>query len=290
MGPISAPWTAVLSRGEYDLILFAMVATLLALLATLVRVRFTTQEAHGTFQVASLTANAVVAIAAVSYVAVIAAHLLGYREVDGVMQPLEGARFAWALRYMDWAVTVPLLVLELVAISAIAEHVAVRVRRVGMVAAALMVILGFLGGFVVAGGRDPAAYTLLGLASSVCFVTLYVMFFVVLRRSLPRLPGAARKSYRAAVVVLLLTWFVYPIVYGFSGALAGAGVAVAGQLLLCAADMVAKIGFGTMVHRTAVLRSRNEEDLDPSSVRRPRAPANESVYVRDDRLVDFDED
>ena len=290
MGLISAPWTAVLSRGEYDLILFAMVATLLALIATLVRVRFTTQETHGTFQVASLTANAVVAIAAVSYVTVIAAFLLGYREVDGAMQPLEGARYAWALRYMDWVVTVPLLVLELVAISAVREQVAGRVRRVGMIAAGVMVVLGFLGAFVVADGRDPVLYTAFGLGSAACFAVLYVMFFIILRSSLPRLPGGARRSYRAAVVVLLLTGFTNPIVYGFSGALAGASVAVAGQVLLCAADMVAKIGFGTLVHRTAVLRSRNDEDLDPSTVRRPRAPMNEGVYVRDGRLVDFDDE
>lgn len=289
MGPIIAPWDAVLTRGEFDLALAGMVAAALALLATLVRYRFLPREAHGTFRVASLTANAVVALAFVTYLGVIAAFLLGYDEVGGVLQPNAGARFAWSLRFMDWVVTVPLLVVELIAVSALVGGVTL-VRRIGMTAAAGMIALGFLGAFVVDDGRNRTAYILFGLASAVCFAVLYVLFFTVMRRSLPRLPEAARGPYRSAVVVLLLIWLVYPIVYGFSGAVSGAAVAVAGQLLLSGADMVAKIGYGTMIHRTAVLRSRNDEDLDPSPMRRPRAPLNESVYVTDRRLVDFDEE
>ena len=63
---LQPPWTTTLTQSEHDLILFAMVAAGLSLLATLVRVRFTSRESHGTFRAASLTANAVVAIAFVS--------------------------------------------------------------------------------------------------------------------------------------------------------------------------------------------------------------------------------
>lgn len=284
------PWTVPLTQAEHDLILFGMVATALALLATLVRVRFSSEESHGTFRIASLTARAVVALALLTYFAMIAAFLLGYTADGAVYRPNDGARLAWALRYMDWVVTVPLLVLELVAISALAPSVATRTRRIGMVSAAAMIICGFLGAFVIAGGTDRTAYALLGVAGAVFFAVLYALFFQAMRTSLPRLPELARASYRSAVVLLLLVWMVYPIVYGLVGSITGGVVVVIAQLLLCAADMIAKIGFGNLVHQTSVLRSRNEDSLDPSTVKRPRTARSDSIYVNDTRPVDFDDD
>ncbi|GAA4756954.1 hypothetical protein GCM10025783_32940 [Amnibacterium soli] len=290
MTMLQPPWSVVLTQSEHDLILFAMVAAGLSLLATLVRVRFTSGEAHGSFRVASLTANAVVAIAFVSYLAIIAAFVMGYTQVGGEYRPNSGARLSWELRYMDWVVTVPLLVLELVAISALAQPTADRIRRIGMVSAVAMIASGFLGAFIVAGGRDSTSYALLGVLGAVFFAVLYGLFVYAMRVSLPRLPAAARGSYRSAAVVLLITWLAYPIVYGLVGAFTGGAVVVVAQLALCAADMIAKIGFGTLVHRTAVLRSRNDESLDPSTVRRPRPASRDSVYVADSRVVEFDEE
>lgn len=287
---LQPPWTTTLTQSEHDLILFAMVAAALGLLATLVRVRFTSSESHGTFRVASLTANAVVALAFVSYLAIIAAFVAGYTERDGVYHPNTGARLSWEFRYTDWVVTVPLLVLELVAISALAERTSNRFRRIGMVAAAAMIVCGFLGAFVVAGGTDRTWYTLLGVGGALFFAVLYGLFVYAMRVSLPRLPAAARGPYRTAAVVLLITWLAYPIVYGLIGAFRGGAIVVVAQLALCTADMIAKIGFGTLVHRTSVLRSRNDESLDPSTVRRPRSAQNDSVYVTDTRAVEFDTD
>lgn len=287
---IQPPWTQPLTQSEHDLVLFGLVAAGLALLATLVRIRFTSRESYAGYRVASLTANAVVAIAFASYVALVVAFLLGYRATGPiehvVYQPLPAARYAWAIRYMDWVVTVPLLVIELLAISALGERTLRGARRLGIASAVGMIVSGFLGAFVVASGRSMLAYTLFGLLGAVFFAVLYVVFFRALVTSLPRLPLEARASYRSGLVLLLITWLVYPIVYGLLGAFSGAVVVVIGQLALSTADLVAKVGFGTLVHRTAVLLSRHEEELDPGRPRRPRAPENESVYVSDIRSVD----
>jgi bacteriorhodopsin len=287
---LQPPWTTVLTQGEHDLILFVMVATTLTLFATLVRARFSAGESHGTFQIASLTANAVVALALVTYLAMIAAFLLGYTAVHGTYVPNGGARLAWELRYMDWVVTVPLLVLELVAISALTPAATVRTRRLGMVSAAAMVVCGFLGAFVVAGGTDRTTYTLFGVAGALFFAVLYALFFNATRTSLPRLPEAARAPYRSAVILLLITWLAYPIVYGLVGGLSGGVVVVVAQVAFCFADMIIKIAFSGLVHQASVLRSRNDDLLDPSTVKRPRRARSASVYVSDTRAVDFDED
>lgn len=283
------PWTAPLTAAEHSLILFGLVTTGLALIATLVRVRFTSAESHGVYRTASLTANAVVAIAAASYLALIAAFLVGYREEAGRWIPTATAQLAWAIRYMDWCVTVPLLVVELLAVSSMDERLLRRIRPLGIGLAVVMVVSGYLGAFVIADGRDFAAVAVLGGVGAVCFAGLYALVLVALAVSAPRMPVIARSSYRSAIVLLLVVWLTYPIVYGVQGVTSGGAWAAAGTLALCVADAIAKIGFGGLVHRTAVLRSRADEEVDPSAAR-PRSPQAEAVWVDEDRTLEFDRD
>jgi bacteriorhodopsin len=294
MTPILAvqpPWTSVLTDGEHALVLFAVTGAALALLATLVRVRFSAAEVQGEYRTASLTANAVVALALAAYVLVLGAVLLGYGRTAAGWVPNEYAVLAWAFRYVDWSITVPLLVLQLLSISMISTPArAARLRAAGMALAFAMILLGFLGAFVVGDGRDFAALLLLGVLSSVCFLGLAVVVIGVALRTLPRLPESARGSYRSSVLVLVVVWFVYPIVYGLQGITSGGGWAVTGAVALSVADVVAKVGFGSLVHRTAVLRSRADEDASPSTQRRPRQPEADTLWVGDHARYDRDPD
>ena len=288
---VTPPWDATLTDGEHSLLLYAVTATALSLLATLVRLRFASRESQGEYRTASLTANAVVAIAFASYVLVLAAVLAGYVPTAGGWAPNDFAVFAWAFRYIDWTVTVPLLVFALFNVSAVAStERRTALRTVGMVLAALMIALGFLGAFVVADGRSFDALLLLGALSSVCFLALYVLITGAARTTLPRLPQAARSPYRAATVLLLTVWFVYPIVYGVQGVTSGGTWATTGAVALCVADLVAKVGFGSLIHRTAVLRSRADEDASPSADRRPRSPEADSLYVEESSRYERDPD
>jgi bacteriorhodopsin len=277
---VDPPWTAVLSEGQHTLVLFATVAVVLAFLATLVRVRFASAEVHGEFRTASLTANAVVAIALGSYVLILASLVLGYRHTAEGWIPTATAQYAWAVRYADWAVTVPLLVVELLAVS-LARSTAQKelTRRVGMGLAFLMIVLGFLGAFVVGDGRDFGALVLFGGLSAICFLGLTILIVRVALHSLPRIVRSARAPYRSAVVLLLVVWFAYPLVYGLQGTTAGGGWAVVGVVVLSAADVVAKVGFSSLIHRTAVFQSRAEEDASPTTERRPRLPEADSLWV-----------
>ena len=278
---VTPPWTAVLTDGQHTLMLFAVVVGALALLATLVRVRFSAAEVQGEYRTASLTANAVVAIALASYVLVLVALVAGYERTADGWVPNSFASFAWSFRYADWAITVPLLVVELLAVSIVLSRRRGWIRTVGMSLAFTMILLGFIGAFVIGDGRDLTALIVLGVLSSACFVALGGLILGVALRTLPRLPPPARPSYRAAVTVLLIGWFVYPIVYGLQGTTTGGGWAVTGVVALSVADVVAKVGFGSLVHRTAVLRSRADEDASPTTARRPRQPEADMLWVED---------
>jgi bacteriorhodopsin len=288
---VRPPWAATLTDGQHTLMVYAVTATALALLATLVRLRFATRESQGGYRTASLTANAVVAIAFGSYVLVLGSVIAGYRPTARGWVPNDFAVLAWAFRYVDWTITVPLLVVALLAVSEIASpRRRALARPVGMVLAALMIALGFAGAFIVDDGRSFGALLLLGVLSAVCFIGLYALIVGVTVASLPRLPEAARGPYRSAAVLLLTVWFAYPIVYGVQGITSGGGWATAGAVVLCVADLVSKIGFGSLLHRAAVLRSRADEDASPAADRRPRLPEADSLWVTDHTRLDRDPD
>jgi hypothetical protein len=77
-------------------------------------------------------------------------------------------------------------------------------------------------------------------------------------------------------------------VYGLQGVTSGGAWATVGQLVLCGADVAAKIGFGSLIHRTAVLRSRADEEADPTT-RRPRQAQADSVWVDHSTALQFDD-
>ncbi len=91
-------------------------------------------------------------------------------------------------------------------------------------------------------------------------------------------------------MLLLTVWFVYPLVYGLQGVTTGGAWAVTGAVALSGADLIAKVGFGSLIHRTAVFRSRADEDASPSTVRRPRQPEADSLWVEDRTRFDRDQD
>jgi bacteriorhodopsin len=126
---------------------------------------------------------------------------------------------------------------------------------VGVVAAVAMIAAGYLGGVVIDGGRDRTALLVWGLLSAVFFAVLYAVVLITVLRSLPALPSVARPPYRRAMVLLMATWFVYPIVFGLQGATAGGAWVATAQVLLCAADVVAKVGFGLLIQKVAKLRT-----------------------------------
>ena len=89
-------------------------------------------------------------------------------------------------------------------------------------------------------------------------------------RSLPVLPAAARGSMTAAMVVLLVVWFVYPVVYGLQGVASGGGWTVTEHLLMSSADVVAKVVFGLLLLRVARIRTAADvlagEDVHPEGI------------------------
>jgi bacteriorhodopsin len=178
-----------------------------------------------------------------------------------------GAAFNDFYRYADWILTVPLLMVELVVVMRLQRDRATSLLTRLVVAAALMIALGYPGEVI----QDPAGITMrwvwFGL-SCIPFVYILYVLWIELTRSLETQPAAARGLIGMARLVILVTWMVYPIAYALGStpaalaAAAGNGGDPSGmvglQLGYAIADMTAKAGFGILIYFIA--RAKTWED------------------------------
>ncbi|MEI4273157.1 bacteriorhodopsin [Klenkia sp. LSe6-5] len=245
-----------LSLGLYDLVFYALVVAGFALFAYFVYTWKTTSEIAPKYRPAVLAGLLIAGVAMLSYAVLALKWDTGYDLVGDVYRPNAEARFALAPRYIDWTVTVPLLTAEFLAVTTVVGAKARSLRFTTMAAAFLMIITGYFGSQVLSQGRSTTALVVWGIISTLFYAYLYVALIGALRSSMPELTPAAAVSLRNAAIVLLGTFGVYPLVYAIPVFFDTTPAWLAGiQLTYSAADVLAKVGFGVLVHKVAKLRT-----------------------------------
>ena len=173
---------------------------------------------------------------------------------EGTNVDLSGApgSFNEAYRYVDWLLTVPLLLVEVVAVLALAREVA-RSLIVRLVpASAAMIALGYPGEI----SADQGTQVLYGVLSTIPFIYILYVLFVELGKSLERQPEGVAASVKNLRLLLIATWGVYPIAYMFNiwgSATPESFVAV--QVGYTLADVLAKCVFGLTILKIARMKS-----------------------------------
>ena len=127
-----------------------------------------------------------------------------------------GAAFNDFYRYADWILTVPLLMVELVAVLRLEASKSRSLLTRLVIAAALMIALGYPGEVI----STPDGWTqrvIWGALSSVPFFYILYILWTELTASLATQPAAARQLIEIARLVILITWAVYPIAYALGG-------------------------------------------------------------------------
>ena len=170
-----------------------------------------------------------------------------------------GATYNVGYRYVDWFLTVPLLLVETVAVLALARQAqsSLLVRLVP--AAALMIALGYPGDSGMTMGLAPSVW---GLLSTIPFLYILYVLFVELGKSLERQSEAVQRKIKELRLLLLATWGVYPIAFianmnatGFdetSFVLRETGYTIA--------DILAKCLFGLVIFTIARIKSAEDSE------------------------------
>ncbi len=169
---------------------------------------------------------------------------------------LTNIEFNEAYRYVDWFLTVPLLLVETVAVLALTRAVAKPLLTKLVIASAAMIALGYPGEI----STDTGTRLLWGTLSTIPFIYLLYVLFVELSKSLNRQPDQVRSTVGKLRIMLVGLWGVYPIAYlfpvlGFDGA----GGFVARQAGYSIADILAKAAYGLVIFKIARVKSEVDD-------------------------------
>ncbi|NCV07297.1 MAG: xanthorhodopsin [Actinobacteria bacterium] len=170
---------------------------------------------------------------------------------------LDGSQnsFNEAYRYVDWLLTVPLLLVEVIAVLALAKEVSRSLITRLVPASAAMIALGYPGEI----SSDQNTQVMYGVLSTLPFIYILYVLFVELSKSLERQPAGVAETVGRLRLLLIATWGVYPIAYIFNivGA-ASASSFVTVQVGYTVADILAKCVFGLTILKIARMKSMAE--------------------------------
>jgi bacteriorhodopsin len=166
---------------------------------------------------------------------------------------IDGSQNAFneAYRYVDWLLTVPLLV-EVIAVLALTREVSRSLIMRLVPASAAMIALGYPGEI----SSDQNTQVLYGVLSTIPFLYILYVLFVELSKSLDRQPAGVAETVGRLRLLLIATWGVYPIAYIFNivgDASSSSFVTV--QVGYTMADVLAKCVFGLTILKIARMKS-----------------------------------
>merc|ERR1712166_1201082 len=178
----------------------------------------------------------------------------------GVGDPkLTGIPFNDAYRYMDWLLTVPLLLIEIILVMKLSpEEMSSKSWTLGS-AAALMIILGYPGELIVDGNLDTRWQ--FWAAAMVPFLYIVHTLLIGLVDATNAETDVGIKSLiQQAQLVTVISWCTYPVVYVFPMmGVTGASAVVAIQVGYCASDIISKCGLGLMIYGITKAKSDLEK-------------------------------
>lgn len=240
-----------ITPGQYDLIYNAFSFGFATLAAATLFFWFGRSQVAPQYKTAMTITGLVTFIAAYHYFRIFESWEAAYNVANGTLTTT-GYAFNRAYRYVDWMLTVPLLLVELILVMGLSRSETVsRATRLGLLAA-LMIALGYPGEIA----TDNYTRLLWGSLSMIPFLWIVYELFVGLSRSIEAQPADARGLVSAARYVVIGSWAFYPVVYfagsaGFEGATAGTIIEVGYTI----ADITAKAVFGVMIFMIAERKS-----------------------------------
>jgi bacteriorhodopsin len=240
-----------LTPGQFELVYNGFSLAIAAMGAGLLYFILARGQVAPAYRTALTVSALVVAIALYHYLRIFDSWAGAFVLVDGSYTP-SGSLFNDAYRYVDWLLTVPLLLTEAVLVLRLKKGAGGMIARLS-IAAVLMIVTGYPGEV----SSDTATRLIWGTISTIPFVYILYVLWVELGAALAAQPERVRILVRNLRLLLLATWGVYPIAYlapllGFDGA----GAVVAIQTGYTIADVLAKPIFGALIVWIAIEKSR----------------------------------
>jgi len=250
-----------LSLGQYSLIYNSFSFVTAAMAAATVFLFLSRSQVGRHYKTAVTVSGLVTMIAMYHYFRIFNSWDQAYTVLNGVVTAT-GRPFNDAYRYVDWLLTVPLLVTELILVMRLSGNEGTKKATRLAVLAVIMVAFGYPGEI----SNVASTRWLWWCLSMIPFLIIQFELFVGLRASIALQPESVRGMVSSARYITVVTWLFYPIVFilpmiGLSGNNAVVGVQVGYSI----ADVLAKAAFGLFIYNIALKKSYAEAaSLHPS--------------------------
>ena len=248
--------SATLSDGQFQLVYNVLSLGLASMLFTSIFLFVARERVLPRYRMAVMVSGTVTAIATYHY----------FRMFDNFNHAFAGmtgnnpAAYNVGYRYVDWLLTVPLLLVELVAVLALARAAQSSMLNRLVPAAAAMILLGYPGDahLTVFGISDPGIW---GLLSTIPFLYILYVLFIELGKSLSRQSKAVQTKIKLLRILLIATWGVYPITFilAMGQTAFDANRFVAREVGYTIADILAKCLFGLIIFSVARIKSAEDD-------------------------------
>lgn len=243
-----------LTYGQYSLVYNAFSFVIAAMGATTVFLFLSRSQVSIRYKSAVTISGIVTMIAFYHYLRIFNSWDAAYTVLNGVVTTT-GHPFNDAYRYVDWLLTVPLLVTELILVMRLSGNEGTKKASKLAFLAVIMVLLGYPGEI----SNVASTRWLWWSLSMIPFLIIQYELFVGLASSIKEQPESVRGLVSSARYITVITWLFYPIVFmlpmiGLSGATSVVGV----QVGYSVADVLAKAAFGVFIYTIAMRKSEAE--------------------------------
>jgi bacteriorhodopsin len=257
-----------MSNLQYQAVYNVLSFALASMMATTMYLWFRSFAMKAEYQSAVLISGLVTFIAAYHYFRIFNSWVDAYKYSpgnlkDGAMEDtdpkLTGVPFNDAYRYMDWLLTVPLLLIEILLVMKFDNEADrnSKARTLGM-GSALMIVSGYYGELVITGNLTPRW---------ICWFISMLFFLYIVYELLVGLADATEKEQDADVksniklaqIATVVSWCTYPVVYLFPMLGINAAHAVVGiQIGYCVSDIISKCGVGLIIYQITAAKSKEK--------------------------------
>merc|ERR1740127_12602 len=255
-----------MTAAQFDLVYNSLSFTLALMMASTIFFWLRLGSVNEKYKSAMTITGLVTFIAAYHYIRIFNSWTESYAFPEGGGDPaLTGQPFNDAYRYMDWLLTVPLLLIEIIFVMKLsAEETASKATTLG-VASGLMIILGYPGELIIEG--DLNVRWMWWTLAMLPFLYVVYTLLVGLQGAINSETGPAISSKLSMVCwATVISWCTYPIVYVFPMfGLSGPNSVVAIQLGYCVADIISKCGVGFLIYNITIAKSAALNGVDPET-------------------------
>merc|ERR1712151_502000 len=249
-------------QAVYNVLSFALAS----MMATTMYLWFRATAVRDKYKSAVIISGLVTFIAAYHYIRIFNSWVDAYKfegiGANGTIKDpvLTGVPFNDAYRYMDWLLTVPLLLIEILLVMKLDADSYNQKARVLGVGSALMIVSGYYGELTVTGNLAPRW---------ICWFLSMSFFLYIVYELLVGLSAATelesdptiKGKIKAAQVMTVISWCPYPVVYLFPMlGISAATSVVSIQIGYCVSDIISKCGVGLVIYQSTYAKSNTEKE------------------------------